>query len=147
MTVYYTDRMVPVYTPGDGCAVVYPGRVAVSAAPAQDDEIRLVLIPAGTEVHRVVIKNPDLDSNGSPALAAKIGFAPADGTEGASGDDTQVKAAGAWAQAAATTTYELFPPVQVDVDSYLNIVVTTGPGTGATGTVYGKVEGRATGRP
>lgn len=147
MTVYYTDRGATVYTPDDGCAVVYPGQVAVSAALALADEVRAVFVPAGIEVHRVVIGNSDFDGHGTPLLQAKIGFVPADGSAGATGDDTKVAAAGAWARDAATTTYDLFPPVQVDVDSWLNIVVTAAPATGATGTVYGKVEGRGVGRP
>jgi hypothetical protein len=124
----------------------FSGQASVSTAIANADEVRPVFVPAGTEVHRVVIKNTDLDSNGSPALQAKIGFTPADGSA-AAGADTAVAAAAAWGQAAATTTYDLFPPYQVDVDSWLNIVVTTGPGTGATGTVYANVEGVSLGPP
>lgn len=119
---------------------------ADSAVQATDcvaaDTIDLVKIPGGTLVDRVVIKNPDLDS--ATALTAKIGFAAADGSS--TSQDATVAADGAWGRTAATTTYELFPPVLVAVDSYLRVTVGTGAtGSSGGGTVYGKVEGEALG--
>lgn len=127
-----------------GNAAVTTGSTSVAAASAVGDKYRPCRVAGGTKVHRVVVKNTDLDSNGAPAILCKIGFARIDGE--ASGQDEAVAATGATIlQGAATTTYELFPPVLVEQDSYLEIVVTTGPATGATGTVYGKVEGEAIG--
>lgn len=127
-------------------AVIFNDGVAVAAGDVEAaDVIQPVLVPAGTEVHRVVIKNTDLDSNGAPALTAKIGFTPADGSAAPAGADTAVATNGAWGQSAATTTYEIFPPYRVEKDSYLNIVVGTGAATGAAGTVYAKVEGEGLG--
>ncbi len=129
---------------GDGGnACVYADSVSVSAAPALADKIRPCLVAGGTKVSRVVIKVTDMDTGGTPALAAKIGFAPADGSSG--GDDDVVASAAAFGQSAGTVTYEIFPPYLVGEDSYLEAVVTTAPATGATGTVYGKVEGEAIG--
>lgn len=117
-----------------------------SAAPAGDcvaaDTIDLVKIPAGTRVDRVTIKNPDLDS--ATALTAKIGFAAVDGSSIA--QDAEVAADGSWGRSAATTAYELFPPVLVTKDSYLRVTVGTGAtGSSGGGTIYGKVEGETLG--
>lgn len=119
----------------------YSGSSVITANLAISDKVRPCRVPAGTLVDRVVVKVPDLDSG--TTLQAKIGFAPIDGSAQVSGDDTAVAAAGAWAQAAATTTYEIFPPFLVLKDSFLEIAVTAA-GIG-TGTVYGKVEGEAIG--
>lgn len=127
-------------------ACVFADSVAIVAGDVDlADVIQPVFVPGGTDVHRVTIKNTDLDSNGAPALAAKIGFTPADGSTAASGADTAVASAASWGQSAATTAYEIFPPYRVEVDSWLNIVVTTAAATGAAGTVYAKVEGEGLG--
>ena len=136
----------PASSTGDGGnAMVSTGSAAATAALVLADSVRPCRVAAGTKVSRVVVKNDDLDSNGTPALEAKIGFTPCDGSAQATGDDVVVAAAGAFGQSAATTTYEIFPPHLVTKDSYLDIVVTTAPATGAAGTVYGKVEGEAIG--
>lgn len=141
MAAYKTDVLSPLQSSGIGNGMRYFGSAAVSANLATNDTIDLVRVAGGTLVDRVVVKVPDLDSG--TALQAKIGFTPADGSAAPSGADVAVAAAGAWAQAAATTTYEIFPPYEVAVDSFLRIAVTAG-GTG-TGTVYGKVEGAGRG--
>ena len=130
-------------TGNGGNAVVTFGSTSVTTASANADKYRPCRIPGGTKVHRVVVKNTDLDSNVSPAIVCKIGYAPIDGSTG--DDDALGGSSLTILQAAATTTYEIFPPVLVEKDSYLEIVVTTGPGTGATGTVSAKVEGEAVG--
>lgn len=125
---------------GDGGnASVYSGSAVVAANLTTADKVRPVYIPGGTKVHRVVVKNPDLDSG--TALAVNIGFSHADGSSGPSA--TAVASAVTTLQAAATTTYELLPPVLLEKDSYLEIVPTVG-GTG-TGTVHGRVEGESVG--
>lgn len=128
--------------------VVQSDSVAVGTALATNDVVNLCRIPAGTAVDRVVIKNPDLDTG--TALVFKLGFATIDGStptgvNAMSSPDAAVAAAGqtTW-QAAATTTYEIFPPYLVTVDCYLQAVVGTGGSTN-TGTIYAKVEGEGYG--
>jgi len=70
-----------------------------------------------------------------------IGFSYQDGSSGPSA--TAVAAAANTWRAVATTTYELFPPITLEKDAYLECVPTVG-GVG-TGTVYGKVEGECLG--
>jgi len=127
------------YSGDDGNRVVFTDDAVVAANLATTDAVNLVKLPAGTLVDRVVIKNPDLDSGA--VLAVNIGFANVDGSTGPSA--TAVASAATTWQAVATTTYELFPPVKLTKDAYLQAVPTVG-GTG-TGTIYAKVEGEALG--
>lgn len=124
------------YTGGYGNAARYSDKAVIAAALATTDKVRLVKIPAGTLVDRVVINNPDLDAGAN--LAVNIGFAYCDGSAGPSA--TAVASAATTWQAAATTTYELFPPVQLSKDAWLEAVPTVGGATNV-GTVYGRVEG------
>ena len=142
MTIYNPANLSdPLHSTGNrGNGQVTHGSAVVSAALALADVVRPCRIAAGTKVHRVVIKNTDLDDGA--ALAAKIGYLPEDGS---AGDDDAFAAAAAWGQSAATTTIEIFPPILVEKDSYLSITVSTAAGTGAAGTVYAKVEGEAIG--
>ncbi len=142
-----TTTAKPLHACESGNAAVYFDSLAVTNADIDAaDEIRPIKVPGGLVVHRVVIKTTEIDTHGSPTLTAKIGFTPTDGSAAASGQDTLVAEDGAFAQSAATTTYEIFPPVEVPVESYLNIVIGTGAATeAATGTIYAKVEGEPLG--
>ncbi len=145
-TVTSTNKS-PAYSSDGGNNSVFFDSVAVTNADIDAaDIVKLVRVPAGTDVHRVVTKTTELDSNGAPSLTAKIGFTPTDGSAAVSGADTAIKADGAWGQNAETLTYEIFPPYRVEVDSWLTIVFGTGAATeAATGTIYAKVEGEALG--
>jgi hypothetical protein len=148
MASYNPENILDALTSsGDGGnASVYFGSADVSSVLAADDAVRPCRVAGGTKVTRVVVQNDELDTGGTPTLAAKIGFTPLDGSAQASGDDEAVAAVGATIlQDAATTTYEIFPPFLVEQDAYLEIVVTADPATGATGSVYAKVEGEAIG--
>ena len=127
------------YSGDCGNRTVHQDSAVIAANLATTDKVRLCKIPAGTRADRVVINNPDLDSGAN--LAMNIGFAHIDGSSGASA--TAVASAATTWQAAATTTYELFPPITLERDSYLEAVPTVA-GVG-TGTVYGKVEGEGLG--
>lgn len=131
---------------------VFYGSAVIAANLATTDKVRPCRVLAGTKIHRVVVKNPDLDSGAN--LAVNIGLAHVDGSAATANETaaatavsltpaTLVAAAATTWQAAATTTYEIFPPFLVEVDSYLQCVPTVG-GVG-TGTVLAKVEGEAVG--
>jgi hypothetical protein len=137
----------PAYSSDGGNASVFCDSVGVTNADIDAaDIIKLVRVPAGTDVHRVTVKTTELDSHGTPTLTAKIGFTPIDGSSAVSGADTAVSADAAWGQNAETLTFNVFPPYRVEVDSWLTFVIGTGAATeAATGTVYAKVEGEALG--
>lgn len=138
---------------GSGNNSVYAGYATTTAALATTDKVRPCRIPGGTKVHRVVVKNPDLDTGAN--VAVNIGFAHIDGSAATANETadatarsltpaTLVAAAATTWQAAATTTYEIFPPFLVEQDSYLQCVPTVAGATN-TGAVYAKVEGEAIG--
>jgi len=136
---YQPQSTAATFSGDDGNRVVFADNAIVAADLATTDKVRLCKIPAGTKVDRVVVKNPDLDSG--MTLAVNIGFSYQDGSSGPSA--TAVAAAANTWRAVATTTYELFPPITLEKDAYLECVPTVG-GVG-TGTVYGKVEGECLG--
>lgn len=145
-TVTSTNRN-PAFAHDCGNNSVFIDSVGVTNADIDAaDIVKLVRVAGGTDVHRVVIKTTELDSNALPALTAKVGFTPLDGSSAPSGADTAVKADGAFGQNAETVTYEIFPPYRVEKDSWLTIVFGTGAATeAATGTISAKVEGEALG--
>lgn len=125
-----------------GNRVVFVNKAVVPIALVAADKVRPVLIPAGTKVDRVVIfTDGDLET-GTAALTATIGFEHTDGSTGASATAVAADGANALVTANAKTTYEIFPPVVVEKDSYLSIVCTVGAAAQAAScTVYAKVEG------
>lgn len=146
MGTHNSGNTKPVHAAEYGNAVKFHDQITTVAGDAAAASIIcLVKVAAGTEVDRVVVKNTDLDTNGTPAMTAKIGFAPIDGSAAVAGADTAIAADGVFGQAAATTTYEIFPPYLVEVDSWLSIVVGTASATAAAGTISAKVEGIAKG--
>jgi hypothetical protein len=126
-----------------GNRVVYVDKLNVSAASAANDKYRLCFVPGGTLVDRVTIKNGDLDT--STTLTSTCGFEYLDGS---TLDADAVYAAGTTTmRAAATTTYEIFPPFLVDRDAYL-IITTEDAATGLSTAVdvHAKVEGEIIGQ-
>lgn len=138
--IYNKQNSAAPFSGDDGNRVVFADKAAVAAALTTNDKVRPVLIPAGTKVDRVTIKNGDLDT-GTGTLTATIGFEHADGSSGASA--TAIAANGANAlTGAATTIYELFPPVTVEKDSYVVITPTIAANAlAASADVHCKVEG------
>lgn len=118
------------------------GIATVSAALAIGDKVRCGRIAGGTKIDRIVINNGDLDSG--TTLTDKIGYEPIDGS---TGDDDAFCASGATARrAAATTTYEIFPPVLVEKDSWVTLTcVAAATGLAAAATVEAKAEGEYVG--
>ena len=140
MPNYNTTDTSPVFACGYGNRVEFDGVATVTAALGIGDKVRICKIPAGTKVDRVVIKTGDMDSG--TTLTDKIGWEPLDGSV-VSGADVAFCASGATTrQAPALTTYEIFPPVVVKVDSWLTLqCVTAAAGQAGNVDVAGKVEG------
>jgi hypothetical protein len=117
---------------------------------ATGDKLNLCKVPNGTLVDEVVVSNPDLDTGAN--LVFGLGFAPTDGTAAPASMVTPAVAVAAdgtstW-QAAAVTTYHLFPPYRLDTECYLQAVVGTGAGAvqGGVQTIHAKVKGESLGQ-
>lgn len=123
MTTYTATRKSRVGGASYGDALNLHGNVTVLANENLDavnsDKIKLIFVPAGTEMLGLIVKNGDLD--GGANLTAKIGFEYDDGT---AGDDDAFFASAAWGQAAAVNTYILDAPITVDKDAWITITPT-----------------------
>jgi hypothetical protein len=104
------------------------------------DNIKVLAIPAGTFLTEIFIDTDDLDSNGTPTAAAKIGYVNKDGTAAPSGADTIFGTAINTWQTGGRVVLR-FKPFAVTRDIYLTIVPTTNAAT----YVAGKINAVATG--
>src|SRR5688500_15514703 len=62
---------------GHGCGndlKAVTGSYAITAALVVDDIIQMVRVPAGATVLDVLMKVPDLDTGGSPAITLDVGY-------------------------------------------------------------------------
>jgi hypothetical protein len=117
-----------------GNAVVHSGKIVASAA-ANGDIFRLMRIPAGTRVDQVIVGNDDLDTNGAPTAASKLGYTPVNASDGPAASDAYFAAAGqTWLQAAGVRLCN-FDPIVFDFDVYLILTMTAASATFAAGTI------------
>jgi hypothetical protein len=115
-------------------------------AGASADIYKVVMIPAGVEVTDVDIVNDDLDSNGSPTIACKVGYTPVDSNDGPAASDAYFAASGKLFLNAAQRTALAFQPIKFEFPVYLIITLTASAATFASGQVTAIVRGLAAGR-
>lgn len=87
---------------------------------ASGDVVRVMTLPAGTEIHDCQA----WPSAATASLTAKLGFLPVDGT---AGDDAALIVSGAFATAVRVRANAVVSPVRLAKDSH--IVLTTGGAT------------------
>lgn len=123
------------------------GKVTPSAA-ALSDVFRVCKIPAGTEVEGLILANDDLDSNGVPTLAIKIGYTPVNSGDGSlAADDDYFQAAGDTVLQAAQAgkVYRRFDRIKFEQDVYLDITCSAAAATFAAGSLWVTVLGKNVG--
>lgn len=106
------------------------GSYALTAALVVDDIIQMVKVPAGATVFDILMKVPDLDTGGSPAITLDVGYG---------GDDDYWVAASTAGQAGGLVraTAATAAPLTFTSEDTIDIHVDTAPATGATtGTIY-----------
>lgn len=135
------------YMQAFGNAVQLPGSIALSANPTAADVLRIMRIPAGTQVSEVVLANTDLDTNGAPTFVHSLGYAPVNSDDGPTASATYFAAAGQTNLQAANEgkVYAKFAPITFAYDVYLTATVGTAAATFAAGTIYATVKGVARG--
>lgn len=123
------------------------GSIALSANPTAADVLRIMRIPAGTEVSALLIANSDLDTNGSPTFVVSIGYAPVVAADGPTASAAYFQAAGDTVLQAANAgkVYGNFAPITFDKDVYLTMTVGTAAATFAAGTIRATAIGNARG--
>lgn len=122
------------YNSSEGNSVVVHDKVTINAALASGDILRFGPFPAGVVPTFVTFKHPELDTNATPTLSAKIGFSYEDGTVG---DDDYFSVAAAFARdvSAASGTqyvYTVDGMTEIQKSWYLDVTMTANPATGAT---------------
>lgn len=98
----------------------FTGTEVASGNIAIGDVVRVMRLPAGTEIHDCQA----WPSAATAGLTAKVGYLPVDGS---AGDDDALIVDGAFATAARVRANAVVSPVKLDKDSY--IVLTTGGAT------------------
>lgn len=125
---------------GYGNAALVWGSVIPTAA-ASGDIYRPVLIPAGMEVTDVDIVSDDLDSNGAPAIACKVGYSPVNPADGPAANDAYFATTGKTFLNAAGRTSLAFQPIKFEKPVFLIITLTAAAATFASGAVTAIVKG------
>lgn len=125
--------LIPQMMPVDGRAVCIVDRGTMSANPTASDTLDF-RIPAGLEVAALRFNVSDMDTNGTPTLAAKIGYAAVDPASSLAASDAYFKATGAFGQAAGLVDCA-FQPITFQEDVRITITWTTNAATFAAGTV------------
>ena len=121
-----------------GEANVPNGKVTPTAG-GNGDILRFTKIPAGSEVHAIVLANDDLDSNVTPLIAFKIGYTPVDGVNPAASDAYFVAAGDITLQAVnGGKVYSKFDPIKFEYDVFLILTLTAAAATFAAGSVWAK---------
>jgi hypothetical protein len=134
----------PRHMGGHGNAVVVYGSLTPPAG-VSGDIYRPVIIPAGVDVTDIDIVNDKLDSNGAPAIACKVGYAPLHPADGPTADDVYFAAAGTTLLRNAGRTSLAFQPIRFERPVYLIITLTASSGTFASGKVTAIVKGDGVG--
>lgn len=125
---------------GYGNTVVVYGSVT-PAAGASGDIYRPAIIPAGMDVTDIDIVNDKLDSNATPTLAIKIGFAPVNAAEGPVADDAYFSPSGNGLLKTAGRASLAFQPIKFEKPVFLTITLSSGAATFASGKVTAIVKG------
>lgn len=130
---------------GDGNTI--KGKVTL-AALATGDIVRPLIIPAGFEVHEILVANDQLDSNGAPTAVFRLGFTVKDSTEGALASVDNFFGPAGQAQVSAANegkVFGRFDAKKFEQDVFLDLLFNTGAATFAAGSVWVTVKGRNVG--
>lgn len=125
---------------GYGNTVVVYGSVTPTAG-ILNDIYRPVIIPAGMDVTDIDIINDKLDSNATPTIAVKIGFAPINAADGPVADDAYFSAPGNGLLKTAGRASLAFQPIKFEKPVFLTVILSSGAATFASGKVTAIVKG------
>lgn len=129
MAAYESTKITTKAPPRAGLGITAVGATfTFPSAPALNDTVKMFTLPKGARVHEMVFASDDLDTGGTPAIMLQVGT-------GATAD--YFIAASNIAQAGGMTRLSqkgaLLEELSADTD--VIVKVSTGPATGATGTI------------
>lgn len=126
------------------CTVLY-GEIT-PANLALNEVINILRIPGGCKVVDLFLLNEDLDSNGAPTAAMKLGYTPVNSDDGPTANDAYWWAAGqTFLQAAAQNQSRAFP-LTLTKDVFVTLTVTAAAATFAAGKIGVKAYVKGVGR-
>lgn len=134
----------PKFMPVNGAGAFFNDQLTVATAPAVNDTLDFA-IPAGLELSLLRLRFTDMDSNGTPLIAFKVGYVllNADGTT--TTVDDYFAGAGQTTARTGGLLDCLFAPIKFNVDALISITVTAAPATFAAGTVFMTAAGNCDG--
>lgn len=144
-TLFGKKAKAPAFMPVTGAAISLIDSYTPAANFTAGDVINLVRIPAGTEVSIVQIQGDDLDSNGTPTIVFRAGYAPCDSNSSLAANSTYFAAAGQTTLQAGGRLNCAFEPIKFEEDVYLTCTVNTASATFQAGDIFGIVMGAANG--
>lgn len=98
----------------------------VTAALANGDVVRCIRVPGGSEIIAVDFLTDQVDSNGTPTITSKAGYAPVNSADGPAAVDDYFLAAGqTFLRTAGTTlTQSKARPLKITNDIYITMTIT-----------------------
>lgn len=137
MASYKSKRFFsPAFAPGDGCAALNDDKVSLTALALNDTvEFR---VEAGQRVSIIEIQSDDLDSNGTPLLAWKIGYKPINAGSSLVANDSYFGTGLQIGRAAGRTALS-FKPITFDEPVSLVMTCTAAAATFAAGDIVAVV--------
>lgn len=144
-TVSASDLNIkPLHQSSFGNAVIYEGNVTPTVG-ATSDVYRVLRIPGGTRITGLEVISEDLDSAG-PAIACKVGYTPVNSTDGPTADDDYwFPTASTLLQSAARTASKAHA-ITFAYDVWVDITLSAGATTFASGKVSVVATGFGVGR-
>jgi hypothetical protein len=144
-TFFAKKATAPAFMPVNGGAVSLVDSFRPAANFTAADVVNLVRIPAGTEVSVVQVQGDDLDTNGSPTIVFRLGYAPCNAGSALAAVDNYFAAAGQTTLQAGGRLNCAFKPIKFEEDVWLTMTVNTASATFAAGDIFGIVLGAAVG--
>lgn len=135
----------PKFMSGDGRARILVDKVAVTTALAAGDVLNYK-VPAGFTVTDVEVRPGDLDSDASPAITYKAGYAEVDGDGSLTADDDYYCGVSVGTGMQTGTANRLnFVPIKFNEDTKLTLTIGTVADTPVAGDVWVIVHGNCDG--
>lgn len=144
-TFFGKKATAPAFSPVTSAVGSFVDSYSATANFTAADDIKLVRIPAGTEIATVHIQADDLDTNGTPTIVFRVGYTPCDSTSVLAANSTYFAAAGQTTAQAGGRLACSFKPITFQEDVYLWVTINTAAATFAAGDIHGIVMGACNG--
>lgn len=123
----------PKFMAGDGCGTTYVDDIDLATAPAVNDTLEFH-VPAGTQLHSLAFDWDDIDSNGTPLFAYKVGYKSVAAEPTLTANDSYFGTGFTGGRTAGRVACS-FKPITFNEPVAIVITVTAAPATFAAGNV------------